>query len=376
MKITFKKCDWKAFLGVAALASTVFPAISAWANDDLERMLMESPSAPATDALPIPNAAPTAAFPGGDFGAAAVPTPAVDDGANIVVSNATVVIPKGEGYEATISANGQGLLVELGLCEKDENGDVVVDENGSAKRRPLVRGLQVKKGDVLGKQKDIELIQEKIVAEQQLLVAEKEAAKTLEVEVAEAAARLAQASYKRADSLNKKMPGSITPEEVEEKYYEWVRAVKSIEKAKYDLEVNAAKVKVSQAQVNAADVQIEDRKFVAPIDGVVDDVMQNEGEWLREGDKVLRIIRLDKVQVNGNVDAERYAPEMIDGKAVSVVVRRPGMEPQTLEGKIVYVRQVVESGRYYFYADVQNRKTANGYWLLNPGSLVTVTIHR
>lgn len=316
---------------------------------------------------------------GAGTGAAAgsVPEPtSFEDGSDIVVQNASVVIPKGEGYEALVSANGQGLLVELGLCKKDADGNLVLDENGETKRRPLLRGLQVKKGDVLGKQKDVELIQEKIVAEQQLLVAQKEAAKTLEVEVAEAAARLAQASYKRSDTLNRKMPGSVTPEEVDEKYYDWVRAVKSIDKAKYDLEVSQEKVKVSQAQVNAAEVQVEDRKFVSPIDGFVDDVMKNEGEWLREGEEVLRIMRLDKVQVNGNVDAERYAPEMIDGKNVTVLVKRPGTEPQSLDGKIVYVRQVVESGRYYFYADVPNRKTADGYWLLNPGSLVTITIHR
>ena len=44
------------------------------------------------------------------------------------------------------------------------------------------------------------------------------------------------------------MPGSISPEEVDEKYYDWVRAAKSIEKARYDLEVNKEKVKVSLAR--------------------------------------------------------------------------------------------------------------------------------
>ena len=293
---------------------------------------------------------------------------------SIVVHNAKVEIPKGEGFEANISANGQGLLVELGLCEVDANGEVVVGEDGSSKRKVLKRGLVVRKGDVLGKQQDDELVQERIVASQELLVARKEAEKTLEVEVAEAAARVAQASYKRADALNKTMPGSVSPEEVQEKYYDWIRATKSIEKAKYDLEVNQEKVKVSEARVNAADVQIRNRKFRSPIDGVIDDVFQNEGQWLREGDQILRIIRLDKVQVSGAISAEEYAPEDVDGKKVVVSARRPGMEPQELNGKIVYVRQVVESGHYYFYAEVDNKTTDAGYWLLNPGSLVTITI--
>ena len=291
-----------------------------------------------------------------------------------MVRNAKVEIPMGEGFEATISANGQGLLAELGLCELDADGEPVLGEDGTTKRQTLRRGLAVRKGDVLGKLQDDELTQDRIVATQELLVAEKEAAKTLEVEVAEAAARVAQASYKRASSLNDEMPGAVSPEEVQEKYYEWIRASKSIEKAKYDLEVNQEKVKVAKARVNAADVQINNRKFRSPIDGIIDDVMQNEGQWLREGDPVVRILRLDKVQVTGAIRADLYAPEAIDGKACEITVTRPGLEPQTLPGKIVYVRQIVESGHYYFYADVANKLTDSGYWLLNPGALVTVTI--
>lgn len=374
MKTRFER---KTRLTVAAvLTLTAASSVAVWANDDLERALMENPNAPTvsstTSLLPpatasVESAARTVA----NVGAA---TGVYEKDGRVVVPNASVVIPKGEGYEALISANGQGLLVELGLCELDENGAPVVGEDGTTKRRPLLRGLQVRKGDVLGKQKDAELVEQKIVAEQELLVAEKEAAKELEVEVAVAAAQVAQASYKRADSLNKTMPGSVSPEETQEKYYEYVRATKSIEKAKFDLEVNREKVKVAKARVNAADVAIEDRKLISPIDGVVDDVMKNEGEWLREGDEILRIVRYDKVQINAAIPADRYAPETIADKRVVVEVKRPGGQPQKLEGKVVYVRQTVESGHYYFYADVANQKNAAGYWLLSPGALVTVEI--
>ena len=371
MKTIFER---KTRLSVAAiLALTAASSVSVWANDDLERALMENPTASTISSATsfLPPAAPSVA--------PAVPNVGAQSGVyekdgRVVVPNASVVIPKGEGYEALISANGQGLLVELGLCERDASGELVVGEDGTSKRRPLLRGLQVRKGDVLGKQKDAELVQQKIVAEQELLVARKEADKKLEIEVAEAAALVAQASYKRAVELNKTMPGSVSPEEVEEKRYEYVRALKSIDKAKFDLEVNVEKVKVAEARVNAAEVAIEDRKLISPIDGIIDDVMQNEGQWLREGDEILKVVRYDKVQINAAIPADRYAPEAIANKKVVVEVKRPGGQPQKLEGKVVYVRQTVESGHYYFYADVANQKNAAGYWLLNPGALVTVEI--
>lgn len=364
----------RTLLGVAATLALVGAAgVASFGNGDLERALMEDPSLPLAPSG-VGATAQERPLASNLSEAAAIPSGVYEKDGRIVVPRASVIVPKGEGYEALVCANGQGLLVEFGLCERDEKGALVVGEDGTTKRRPLLRGLQVRKGDVLGKQKDAELVEQKIVAEQELLVARKEADKKLEIEVAEAAALVAQASWNRADSLNKTMPGSVSPEEVEEKRYEYVRAYKSIDKAKFDLEVNIEKVKVAEARVNAAEVAIEDRKLISPIDGFIDDVMQNEGQWLREGDEILKIVRLDKVQINGAVDAERYAPETIDGKKVVVWARRPGMEPQPLEGKIVFVRQIVESGHYYFYADVQNKKNAAGYWLLNPGSLVTVEI--
>lgn len=371
--------------GVAAIVAVPVAYHAALSEDDLDKVLMTPPASVEQNAVPgvarvdAPSDALNDERPRRNVilvtpPVAPEPESSENENGEIVVRNAKVEVPMGEGYEVTISANGQGLLSELGLCEFDSEGQLLINEDGSTKRQILRRGLVVRKGDVLGKQQDDELVQERIVAEQELLVAEKEAEKTLEVEVAEAAARVAQASYKRADSLNRDMPGAVSPEEVQEKYYDWIRASKSIEKAKYDLEVNQEKVKVAKARVSAADVQIRNRKFFSPIDGVIDDVYQNEGQWLREGDQVLRIIRLDKVQVTGAIDASQYAPESIDGKEVVVSVHRPGMEEQTLLGKVVYVRQVVESGHYYFYADVENKRTDKGYWLLNPGSLVTITI--
>ncbi|MBQ2790694.1 MAG: HlyD family efflux transporter periplasmic adaptor subunit, partial [Thermoguttaceae bacterium] len=341
---------------------------------------VSAPSSTPLSSRPLANAAST--------GNASVSGVYEKDG-RIVAPNALVDFPKGEGYEALISANGQGLLVELGLCEVDENGAPVVGEDGTTKRRPLLKGLQVRKGDVLGKQKDSDLVQQMIVAEQELLVAtqelavaDKEAKKTLEVDVAEEARKVAVASYNRARSTNQKVPGSVSDEELQEKFYEAKRAEKAVEKAKFDLEISGDKVKVAaarveaaKAQISAAEVAIENRKLVAPIDGVVDDVMKNEGEWLREGDEILKIVRLDKVQIKGSIPADRYAPEMIAGRRAIVKVERPGTkEASSLEGRVVYVSELVTSGHYCFYVDVVNRKNEAGYWLLGPGALVTVEI--
>ncbi|MDO5566237.1 MAG: HlyD family efflux transporter periplasmic adaptor subunit, partial [Planctomycetia bacterium] len=301
----------------------------------------------------------------------------VESGPNdIVLTDAIVEIPKGEGFEAMISACGQGLLVELGIEELGKDGKPVLDSKGEPKRISLKRGMAVRKGQILGKQNDREHAANKLVAEQQLIVAKKEAEKQLEIEVARLAVQVAESEYLRAQSANEKVPGAVSPEEVVQKAYEWKRADKSAEKAVYDLGVKSDEVEVRKAQVIAADAQVLDRKLVSPIDGFVDDVMQNEGQWLREGDNILKIIRLDKVQICGKIDANLFSPEMVDRKPVTIYVQKPGGPLQKVQGTITYARQVVESGKFYIYAEASNVANAQGYWLLNPGTIVTMVIHR
>ena len=126
----------------------------------------------------------------------------------------------------------------------------------------------------------------------------------------------------------------------------------------------------------AADAQVQDRRLISPIEGFVDDVMQNEGQWLREGDNILKIIRLDKVTICGTIDANHYSPETVDGCAVTIYVQKPGQAIQQVKGKITYARQVIESGKFSIFAEVKNVANERGYWLLNPGTIVTMVVHR
>ena len=363
--------------------SSPLPAtVSKSASEKAEReAFLTQPPQPIPGSLRTGNAAPPQSNSTGSTSAPAVnyggKLAGVESGPNdIVLSDAIVEIPKGEGFEAMISACGQGLLVELGIEELGKDGKPILDSKGEPKRISLKRGMAVRKGQVLGKQNDREHAANKLVAEQQLIVAKKEAEKQLEIEVARLAVQVAESEYLRAQSANEKVPGAVSPEEVVQKAYEWKRADKSAEKAVYDLGVKSDEVEVRKAQVVAADAQVLDRKLVSPIDGFVDDVMQNEGQWLREGDNILKIIRLDKVQICGKIDANLFSPEMVDRKPVTIYVQKPGGALQKIQGTITYARQVVESGKFYIYAEANNVANAQGYWLLNPGTIVTMVIHR
>lgn len=295
---------------------------------------------------------------------------------DVVANDAFASLPVGEGFDATISANTQGKLVELGIERKNEDGSPMLDANGRPVIEPLKRGMLVKAGDVLGKQFSLEYIARKEAAIAQLKVAEKEAAKQLEVEVALDAARVAESEMKRANKTNEQMPGSVPEEEVVKRVYEFNRSFKAWKKAIYDLEVKALDVDVKKAEIQIADAQLEERRLISPIDGQVDEIYQNEGQWLREGDDVIRVIRLDKITVEARFDASTALPDRIQGKKATVYASRPGEPLRSFEGVVTYARPILEHNHYKAYAEVQNVTTEGGSWFLTPGQQVHIVVHQ
>ncbi|MBR3218569.1 MAG: HlyD family efflux transporter periplasmic adaptor subunit [Thermoguttaceae bacterium] len=294
---------------------------------------------------------------------------------DIVACDALTVLPIGEGYDATVSANTQGKLIELGIEQKDAEGNPVLDANGHPTVTPLRRGMMVRAGDVLGKQFNQEFIARKEAAQRQLIVAEKEAGKTLEIEVAELAALVAKSELDRVRQANRDMPGAIAEEDEVKRVYEYNRAYKSWEKAKYDLGIKADEVEVRKAEILIADAQLEERKLISPIEGQIDDIYQNEGQWLREGGKVFRVIRLDKIQVEARFDASKTSPDAVQGKKATIYASRPGEQTCQFEGVVTYARPIIQHTRVAAFIEADNGKTENGSWYLIPGMHVQVVVH-
>ncbi len=308
----------------------------------------------------------------------ALPLPeGVELGENdVLAKSALTEIPKGEGYEATVSANTQGKLILLGRQKRDENGQPLFDEDGNPQMIPMHRGMQVEEGEILGVQFNQAAHARRTAAERELEVAKKEAGKQLEVEVAEASKNVALMEYKRAVNANKRVPNSVSEDEVWQKRFEWYRGMKSEDKAKYDLEIAALAVDVKEAAIAIADADLEERLIRAPLSGQVDDIFKNKGEWLREGDNVLHVLRLDKINITANFDSEQVSPAMIQGKAVTVYVSKAGVaEPQKMEGVITYARPILMMNRFVAYAAVKNVKVDDS-WVLIPGMRVNLIVHK
>ena len=285
----------------------------------------------------------------------------------------------------------------------DAEAQVAAQEAGVLTKILVHEGEQVTAGQPLVQIDDIIPRAQRDVAAFKLKVAQKQAEDDIDKRFAEASAKVAKAEYDQAIEANQIIKQAVPQAEVRRRLLEWHKMVLSIEKAQKDLSVNALQANVAQAELNAAQANVERRRILAPtwldragrpLDSVVVDLSKHVGEWIQMGEPVLKLVCIDRLHVDGMLDARQYRPSQIQDRPVliSMTLPRPGRQTfadaeatfgektqtpadttMTFPGRIVYVKPVIEGGVFQVRAEVENKKQ-DGAWILNPGMNVKMII--
>ena len=260
------------------------------------------------------------------------------------------------------------------LLALDAEATVPAQEAGVITKIPVREGQQVAVGDLLVQIDDAIALMQREVAEYKLEVAKKQAADDVDVRFATAAADVAEAEYQLAVEANKRVPGTVPQARVRELLLEHRKMVLSIEKARKDRAVAALEANVAEAELRAADVNLKHRRVIAPLDAVVVELSRHEGEWAQAGEPLMRLVRIDRLRVEGFLNTKNHRHSEIQGRPVTVSVELAHGKTETFPGKIVYVKPLVEAGgEFLIRAEVENRKDKD-IWLLSPGISAEMTI--
>lgn len=209
--------------------------------------------------------------------------------------------------------------------------------------------------------------------------AERDAAKAraksdLEVRYAEATHKVAEAEHQIAVSVNEKQANAVSLVELERLRLTAEQALMKIELSKFELDVRGTETGVSQSKADLAEHDIRQRQIRAPLEGEVAEIYVQSGEWVEAGKPVLRIVRLDRLRVEGFVHVRNALPGEIVDRPVQVVVELARGERREFTGRITFVSPLVQAGGdYRVWADVDNRRE-QGQWLLRPGLEAEMTL--
>ncbi|MFN9369136.1 MAG: efflux RND transporter periplasmic adaptor subunit, partial [Planctomycetia bacterium] len=243
--------------------------------------------------------------------------------------------------------------------------------------------LTVREGDMVSRDEVIARIDDnqpqmerrKAKAEHEQAVAK--AASDVDVRYSNKARQVAFKAWEKAENAHKQSPGSVTEVERDRLRLEAEKTDLQIEQAELERKLSALAAAAKGVEVEAADNSIERRLIKAPLDGVVVQVFPHQGEWMQPGDPLARVVRTDKLKVEGYVDAARWDPELVRDRPVTVEVQLANERRERFTGRIVVVSPLDESGGdYRVVAEVENRRDeASKQWLLRAGKTASMTVH-
>ena len=210
-------------------------------------------------------------------------------------------------------------------------------------------------------------------------VAERDAAaarakSNLEIRFAEATHSVAEAEHRIAISVNDKQPNAVSLVELERLRLTAEQATLKIELGKFEQNVRSTETGMTEAKADLAASDVERRRIRAPLEGEIAETYAQIGEWVEAGKPIFRIIRLDRLRVEGFVHVRDALPGEIVDRAVKVRVELARGERREFSGVIKFVSPIVQAGGdYRVWAEVDNRREQD-QWLLRPGLEAEMTL--
>jgi multidrug efflux pump subunit AcrA (membrane-fusion protein) len=219
-------------------------------------------------------------------------------------------------------------------------------------------------------------IRQRKVAQRELRKADAEARNTVNREYAVKASEVAWAAWQKAEEAHRKVANSVSAIERQRLKLEWERAKLQIKQAEHETSLAELTAGVKEEELGAASDSIKRRRIYSPISGRVVQVFVEEGEWVKPGDPVLRVVNLKRLRVQGLVQMAKHAPREVARKAVTVTATLTDGRKEQFSGKVQFVHPEIQAGGVYMvWAEVDNRQDEGGEYLLQPGMDVDMVIH-
>ncbi|MFH1300273.1 MAG: HlyD family efflux transporter periplasmic adaptor subunit [Planctomycetota bacterium] len=253
-------------------------------------------------------------------------------------------------------AGSADLRIDSVLVSLIEQVEVPAREVGQLDKMLVQEGATVQKGEILAQIEDGEAVLLQQQAKLEYEMAKLKAENDINIRFARKAHEVATAELLRAEDSIKKYPKSISKTELD-------RLKLTAEKAELEIEQATEEAKTSQLEAslkrNAQEIAalaVQRRKVVAPISGMVVQIMTKDGEWVRPGDTVLRILKLDRLRAEGLVNASRLQEQDLKGRPVTLVVNPGTKQEIEFPGKISFVSPEINpvNNQTRVWAEIEN----------------------
>jgi len=270
--------------------------------------------------------------------------------------------PRAPAAELRIESAGVSLVNEA---------TVAAQEAGTLADLPVREGQIVKQGELLAQLDFTHAEAELKQAQIQRHMAALRSASDVKVRLAKTTLKLAETDLRRAEESNKRFTNSVSEEKLDRFRLAVAHAQLDVEQADEDLANARLALEAAENAVRLAEVELERRRIIAPIDGQVVELRRRKGEWVQPGDPVVRVVQVELLRVEAFVPVGQLTSDLSGCPAV-LTVDLPGRGETAFAGTVTFVNPEVNpvSGQVAVWAEIANPER-----LLRPGSLGTLVIH-
>ncbi|KAA5541132.1 HlyD family efflux transporter periplasmic adaptor subunit [Roseiconus nitratireducens] len=268
------------------------------------------------------------------------------------------------------------MLVENCMVRYINKTKVPAESQGKLTELMVEEGMAIKAGDVIAVVDDKPARLALDVKKAEELEAKLNAQNDVNKRDAVNSERIAAAEAQTYKELHEK--GATPYLEMKKKQLEAERAQLRIELADLNEDTALAVYMGKQAASKMAEYDIEMRTIRAEFDAFVEKRIAQLGEWVQPGSPIVELVQMDRIRVEGFIDAINYAGQVRKGSPVVVTVivggTRDNPVTKRFETTIDYVSTELDlKHRHRIWVSIPNEPVGDG-WLIKPGMEASMRI--
>jgi len=181
---------------------------------------------------------------------------------------------------------------------------------------------------------------------------------------------VARAELARSLDTNEKYPRTVSNSELDRQRLLVEQGQLQIKKAEHERDLADLEREIRDNEHQTAREQLERRTIVAPLKGMIVEILRRQGEWVQPGDSIVRIVRLDRLKVEGFLPVKQAGLDLT-GSLVKLRIATAGDRALETTGKIVFISPEIDplNSQVRFWAEIDNSELK-----LRPGMQATLTV--
>lgn len=208
--------------------------------------------------------------------------------------------------------------------------------SGIMKKSHVQEGTLVSRGQLVAEINDDLARLDVEKRENELAIAEKEAATTVELEYAKRSIEVARVELGRAQRANQIRPGAIADSEVDQLNLVVQKSIAEKDKTEFQITLKEMTSKVQRLELAIGRQKLADHHIKSPIAGMVVEVLKKEGEWVEVSESIARIVQLDKLKTEIRVPAT-LALSDLTGRAAEFKPSLKSLSRKSYSAKVIFV---------------------------------------